>query len=408
MSSIKWLPAILAALSIFVLNSCEKHPEPETFPRRVFLLYSAGHSNGLAGALADNIRDITGEMTFPDNSALLIYSHISTSSYPTESYLIRAYRKNGKSVMDTLVTYPAGTHSASAETLRKVLEDTRERFPADEYGLLFSSHGTGFLPEYYYSNSSRYEALYSQSAERIQKSIGQEKENGISYEIDIRDFADAIPFRLDYIIFDACLMGGAEVACQLRTKARYLVASPAEILSYGMDYKNMAGILSSNASLQSRLQSCCRCYYDIYASQSSQAWRSATISLIDLSETANLAIECSRIFERHRENLQNIDFSTVQQYYTYNYHWFYDLCDIVEKLGCTEEELERFHEAFDRCVIYKEATESFLANSLGNPYPGFVINRYGGLSMYLPCNGGAYLDSYYKTLDWNFATRLVE
>ena len=41
-------------------------------------------------------------------------------------------------------------------------------------------------------------------------------------------------------------------------------------------------------------------------------------------------------------------------------------------------------------------------------YGGFDINAYCGLSMYLPCKGDATLDAYYKTLDWNIATKLVE
>lgn len=403
------LAAIMIAVALFSLHSCEKPASGnyEDSTKKVFLLYSAGHNNGLASAIAGNIRDITGNMSFSDKNTLLIYSHTNSSSSPVASYLIRAYGKNGKPVLDTIATYPAGTHSASAETVREVLEYTRDNFPADEYGLLFSSHGTGYLPKDYYANSSKYDKDYRLALNDRQRSIGQEKEDGVSYEIDIKDFADAIPFRLDYIIFDACLMSGVEVACQLRNKARFLVASPAEILTYGMDYKNMAGSLFSNASIESRLQECCRNYYDIYNNQSSLSWRSATIALIDLSETANLAIECSRIFSTYGDRLRTLDYKGLQQYYTYNYHWFYDLCDIVEHLGCTEKEIERFHNAVDRCVIYKEATETFLASSEEHPYPGFVLNRFSGISMYLPCNGSEYINNYYKTLDWNFATGLV-
>ncbi|MCM1177968.1 MAG: clostripain-related cysteine peptidase [Bacteroides sp.] len=402
------MAAVLAAMAFAMLHSCEKPVvQEQDTARRVFVFYTAG-SNNLAGSIAGNIRDMV-QAPFTDNNTLLIYSHLNRYSSSTQapSYIIRAYNNKGKVVMDTLVTYPAGTHSASAETLRNVLEYAKENFPADEYGLLFSSHGTGFLPEYYYSNSSRYENGYSAGLGSVQKSIGQETDLRESHEIDIRDFADAIPFRLDYLIFDACLMGGAEVSCQLRNKAHYLVASPAEILSDGMNYREMTRHLFSSVNLQTRLEELCKSYYSIYDVQSG-AYRSATISLIDLSSVANLAIECSRIFAGHRETLDGLPFSSIQQYYTYNYHWFYDLCDIVENLGCTEAELERFHLAFDRCVVYKAATDTFLANNPDNPYPGFAIRRFGGMSMYLPCNGGAYLDNYYRTLDWNFATRLVE
>ena len=38
----------------------------------------------------------------------------------------------------------------------------------------------------------------------------------------------------------------------------------------------------------------------------------------------------------------------------------------------------------------------------------FDINVFSGLSMYLPCDGSANLDNFYKTLAWNAATGLVE
>ena len=57
------------------------------------------------------------------------------------------------------------------------------------------------------------------------KSIGQSRHNGRSYEIEIEDFAKAIPMKLDYILFDACLMGNLEIALNIAPYADYLVAS---------------------------------------------------------------------------------------------------------------------------------------------------------------------------------------
>ena len=38
----------------------------------------------------------------------------------------------------------------------------------------------------------------------------------------------------------------------------------------------------------------------------------------------------------------------------------------------------------------------------------FEIKTFSGFSMYLPCNGTSELDKYYRTLEWNKATGLVE
>ena len=62
--------------------------------------------------------------------------------------------------------------------------------------------------------------------------------------------------------------------------------------------------------------------------------------------------------------------------------------------------MTRLREAIDGCIIYKGWTPSFLNE--------FDIRTFSGFSMYLPCDGGAELDKFYKTLKWNQATALVE
>ena len=68
--------------------------------------------------------------------------------------------------------------------------------------------------------------------------------------------------------------------------------------------------------------------------------------------------------------------------------------------GATEEELDLLHTALDECVVYKGHTPEFMSE--------FKIDTFSGFSMYLPCNGGAELDKFYKTLQWNKATELVQ
>lgn len=64
---------------------------------------------------------------------------------------------------------------------------------------------------------------------------GKDMPEGMTHaEMELDEFAAAIPDgTLDFIIFEACLMAGVEVAYALRGKAEYLLASPAEIISPG-------------------------------------------------------------------------------------------------------------------------------------------------------------------------------
>lgn len=391
--------------------------------RKVMILYSAGH-NTLSSYLQADIKELVAYSDLHSNDenadAILIFTHsYSNSACPC---LIHPYfDEHGNTVMDTLVTYDSSTISASAQTLNTVLTYVKENFPADEYGLVFSSHGRGYLPAGYYDYASTYESSYSASSSTaiqrafgihrdpepvaspdypeipLVKGIGVDTYNGTEYEMEIADFAEAIPMDLEYIVFDACLMGGIETAYQLRDKTRWLIASPTEILADGMDYTTMAAHLMAHPT--GDFEAFCENYYNYYNSLSG-SYQSASVSLTDCTQLDALATICASLFSTYRDAIDNMDYSDVQKYFTSSHHWFYDIGDIIEHLGCTDEELEAFNDAMDACICYKAATESFLGS--------FTITNFSGLSMMLPCYAGAYLKSFYTTLDWNKATALVE
>lgn len=396
--------------------------------RHVLLLYSAGY-NSLSTYLTEDIKDIQ-EGWIPwmgrNSNILLIYSHNRGSGKTASPTLTRLRSDiNGNMVKDTLIVYPEDTRSATAEQLHEVLDYVQHTFTAQSYGMIFSSHATGYLPAGYYSNPEDYvftgrkgmmykagkrifdttpvpyhEPEYDSSLPAV-KSIGQDhiKTSGtsMSYEIELDDFAEAIPMKLDYILFDACLMGGVEVAYELKDKCRHIGFSQTEVLAEGFDYKSIAGHLIGSDAPDP--QAVCEDYFLQYDTQSG-IYRSATISMVDCSKMAPLAETCRALFEKYRENIARLNPDAVQRYYRYNYHWFYDLEDIVTKAGATPEETDLLKEALDKCVVYKACTPEFMDS--------FRIDTYSGLSMYLPRNGSRELDKYYKTLQWNKDTGLVE
>ncbi len=395
---------------------------PET--RKVLLLYSAGN-NSLRDYLLDDIKDLKEGWLpgkYRSDDVLLIYTHTPVSrgmySTPTTPYLIRLYDDKGTVTADTLITYPKGTVSSSAAQLNKVLSHVQSAFPARSYGMIFSSHATGYLPPGYYLNPHSYtfiksgmmsagsgqvpspvpyvEPEYDPSLPMV-KSIGQDVSPGSSYEIDLRHFAEAIPMKLEYILFDACLMGGAEVAYELQGKCGKVGFSQAEVLAEGLDYKTLAKHLLQGS--QSDPKAVCEDYFNQYDVQSG-VYRSATVSLIDCDRLGPLADICNEIFRNHREDMAGIDPDKVQRFYRSGRHWFYDLESIIIEAGATESELAALHSALDECVVYKGHTPEFMQE--------FDIDIFSGLSMYLPCNGSEELDKYYRTLSWNKATGLVE
>lgn len=435
MIDIRILSKIASILTAAVMTAgcswlCPETPcDVDEDNRKVLLLYSAGY-NSLRSYLLDDINDLKNGW-LPGNGCsddiLLVYTHTTSRNgrynEPTSPYLLRLYRDaEGTAVSDTLQTYESGTISSSAAQLNNVLTFVKDNFTSGSYGMIFSSHATGYLPSGYYRDPDEYvfngmtmrslsyrpipvpvpyvEPEYDPSLPMV-KSIGQDQVgtsgNYLSYEMELADFAEAIPMYLDYILFDACLMGGVEVAYELRDKCGKIGFSQTEVLAEGFDYKNLTGHLLQNTEPDPR--SVCEDYFVQYDVQSGIN-RSATISLIDCTKLEHLADVCRGIFSSNRPGLSGIDPSKVQRFFRYGKHWYYDLESIAIEAGVTEGELSDLRSALDGCVLFKGATPEFMME--------FPIDVFSGFSMYLPCNGEEELDKYYRTLQWNEATGLVE
>lgn len=398
--------------------------------RNVLLLYSAGY-NSLTSYLKEDIEDLQqgwlpGEGR--NQNILLVYSHFpdkqANYATPTQPTLTRVYKnKDGQTVRDTLVRYSEDTHSATAEQLHNVLSYVNKTFPAKSYGMIFSSHATGYLPAGYYTNPNGYifnenkGISYRAGIRRSQpvpyvepehdpslpavKSIGQDQVgtagNYQSYEINLDDFARAIPMQMEYILFDACLMGGVEVAYELKDKCRLVGFSQTEVLAEGFDYRSLTSHLIG--SPEPNPQAVCEDYFNQYIIQSG-IYQSATISMIDCTRMEPLASACREMFSKYREQIAALRASGVQRYYRSDYHWFFDLYDIIARSGASSEELKQLQAALDECVVYKATTPGFMGS--------FKIITYSGLSMYLPNCGTYELNRYYRTLQWNKDTSLVE
>lgn len=384
--------------------------------------------NNLSSSLAEDIRDL--EKGFIPGSAplenyLFVFSHLVESSYSTPSApkLQRIFLgPDGNPMKETLLEMEPGTISNRAECIREVLEFLKEKYPEIEsFGVLMSSHGTGWTPPGYcttgYKNEGNSDVIEWRrsafpetylSGEYLYEPLPGVKSMGytitgvyptVAYETDIREIADLLPFKLDYIIFDACFMGGVEVACEFRDKCNFVVASQTEILSDGMDYTTMiSDLLEGN---RADLVSLATNYFNHY-DRSKGTKRSATISVVDCSKLGTLAAVCRNLFRNYDISKDNVDASKLQKYFHYSNHaWFYDLYSIVQAAGASKTELSDLQWALDECIIYKAATPTFALY-------GFPIDTHSGLSMYLPEKERTQLNSYYRELTWNKLTGLLK
>lgn len=393
---IKAIMALAVCLAIFSCQKTVEQPEPEV-KDRVLLYYAAGFNN-LSGDLEEDIEELSSEGYVPQRTSgnvLLIFQNLAQGSYsnPVSPVLYRVYKDDsGNIVRNTLLTLEAGTVAASAETVNTILTTVRDTYPSYEYGMIFSSHATGWLP----ASGTTVRSMPGENASPL--SIGNEysPETGTSvqYEINLPDFADAIPMHLDYILFDACFMGGVEVAYQLKDKCDRVAFSQAEVLADGFDYTSMASQLLQSSS---GLYEVCKTYYEHYMGLPGD-YQSATVSLVDCRMMEQLAQVCKEIYSTHREELDNINPNDVQCFGRISEHrYFYDLADIMEQLDLSSSEQESFSSALDGCIIYAATTGKMI---------NLTIDRFCGLSSY--CTNKFTYDDFYKTLAWNQATCMIE
>lgn len=429
-----------AATALFMIAAagcCKNNlDEPIKENRKVLLFYECGFNN-LGDYIKSNMESPnrglpSGYIPEKGEDVLLVYSRIAENGHtPVNSYLRRIYKTSkGKVISDTLKVFGKETIAASPSTLSAVLDLVKEKFPAKGYGMVVSSHGSGWLPAGYYYSPSRFEndhkgevgtsrqGIAAQSVGHprlpvpegdlpdtdpfygMTRSIGQDytKDSYYGHEMSVSEFVDAIPYHLDYILFDMCYTAGVEMAYALKDKADYLGLSPAEVLGDGMfNYTKITSFLLDRETPD--LEGLFKDSFEMYDKQSGP-YRSSTVNLVRTSGLDNLASVCARMINEYSDVLADAPVDDIQGYYRQGRHYFYDLVDIFEKCGASKADLEDLDKAVDGCVIYKNSTGQFLED--------YDIKAYSGFSMYLPCAGTPLLDLYYRKEVWNNATRLVK
>lgn len=404
------LAATLTALSLL---ACERDTPLSRREYREVVIYLGLGYNNLSSRLRGNLEQL-GEGNLPYSSsdkAIVAFCH---NTSPGEGYttanppvLLQFCSRDGANVIDTLKVYPSDMRSASAESISEVLFDIRELFPSEAYGMIFSSHSTGWTPCGYQAteegNTTTFSSEFPTPEEfPLTKSLGSQFIGSYrnNLEMDLSDFASAIPMKLDYIIFDSCLMGGVEVAWELKDVCDKIVFSPAEVLAEGFVYKPMSWHLLARRSPD--LKSICEDYFDYYNSQSGSS-RSATITLLDCGGLERLAEVYSEIISCHREEFDSIDRSGVQPYFyssgSSTKDWFYDIRDAARQAGASSGELSSLDAALADCIEYHAETECFFKTPL---------ERCCGLSIFLPSSSRPKLTAAYKSTLWNRAVGLVE
>ena len=401
----KWLYCLLVVL----LAACSNEiPEQQPVKRsgRTVLAYLISNNSRYSGSLDTYLRDNVIDMytalgKMKESCTLLVfyrpYVNDSPLGYPTLMSFYTDGRGNvnnqpaltGENLTFENICqvarkkqYTTNSQIATDPTvMEEVFKDMQTAAPSDSYGVIFGSHASGWMQ----GNSVK------------TKAFGDD--NG--YNIDIPNLAEVLKNsftkKLDFVLFDACMMGTAEVCYELKDVTSHCVASVMETPVYGFPYDQLLSYLYTDSVDYSAV-----CHEFISFNKTNNLW--GTCAAVDCSQMENLAEAVKAKLLEWEEALPSVSMGNVQQYGLDDYQYFsYDVLDFFRELGLKygvaetdlNMEIASVQTALNQAVIAKEC--------LAGPeyeFDGLTVDdtRFCGIGMYIPVKYNSYVRS--KTA-WN-------
>ena len=402
----KWLYTLL----VIVLAACSNEiPEQQPAKRsgRTVLAYLISNSpKSLEKNLQDNVVDMYMALAeIKDSCTLLVfYRPQEYSSYLDVPTLLcfdtdgRGNINNLPALTGTDLTFESVCQVAQKKeytmnsqiatdpvVMEEVLKDMQKIAPSDSYGLILGSHASGWM----------------KGTSVPTKAFGDDD----GYNINIPDLADVLKNsfseKLDFVLFDACMMGTAEVGYELKEITSHCIASVMETPALGFPYKQIFSYLYSENIDYSAV-----CHEFISFNKINNAW--GTCAVMDCSQMENLASAVKAKLLEWQDALSSVSMQNVQQYGVNSYKYFsYDVLDFFRELGRKSgvvkttdlnEAIASVQSALNQAVIAKDCL-----SGVDYDFEGLTIDgtRFCGIGMYIPKEVNDYVPDNISWNNWN-------
>ena len=406
----------LFLISVLLFTACsDEIPEPEIKQERTVLAYLVANNQAgdLGKYLRRNIVDMYAGLTSLDKpSTLLVYyrpsaydpllESLGNTPAPLNSPSVLKFVSDGKGHVNgkpvvkevdrtahsvvsqaEIFPYTEPNHIATDPfTMQKVFTDMKNLSPSDSYGLIMGSHASGWM----FGNSVQ------------SKAFGDDA----GYSIDIPVLADVLETAfagddLEFVLFDACMMGAVEVCYELRDATDYVIGSALETPVDGFPYKN---IISTLYQKNVDYQKVCDEFIEHNRISHTAGW--GTCAAVDCSKVQQLADWVKKSLPKSQAYWDEDYYTKVQQYGVGSYHYFsFDVVDFFrQQTGEVPAELQAI---INQVVIGKQCLS-------GSEYEfgGLTIDkeRFCGIGMYFPyylpssMNRIGWTEYYEDAIDW--------
>lgn len=413
----KLLSLLLIAFSC-LCTACHEEVEDNTNPdgpygRTVLIYMAMQNSLGTGGSQAyhklDSAEIANAMPLIPKGDCILLF--IDDRQSPRMYHLYK-----GLTQPALVKRWDTDLNTASPNTLKEVITLMRDKFGAEEYGIVLGSHASGWIPDQdpWRGTAKAYGVAGLPDMSRPFKTFGVDVSNdgnmnmdsgpagSIPAQMDIDAMAQAIQesgVHFSYMLFDACLMQNIEVAYSLRKVTDYVIGSPISISAEGAYYTDLVhfGLFSSDPV------DVARTYADYYLGRGTIPYTDTYGTVISAIRTSGLdafAMTMRRLLNDMTGNRSRIDkieyFKTKSMgkamFYlpyrannSYRPH-FYDLISAFQGLGATADQMDVLIKAVNDIVPYRDANDRYWidVNSRTWGYRPEDPDAWCGVSVFVP------------------------
>ena len=399
---------IFTALILVSLFSCKdkenEEPKPLKHWEKVVICYMVAE-NTLSEAIKTDINEmIEGASQLGDDECIVVYYDGAHKNDNPNIYLID---KNTTTLIPSY-SFEHDQNSCSKTVMKQVFNYICSNYPAQSYGLVLSSHGTGWLP-----TKNDMKGSYSRRrAFGVDNGENSFSDNGD--EMRITDLAESIKElpHLDFIFFDVCYMQSVEVAYELRNCADYIIASPAEIPNYGAPFdKVLSYLFTDEVDYKS--------FIDAYAVQC-KGWKDYVLPKASETGIALSTVRCSKLqslnevtrkmMVKYADNINECKNNGTTNYLNCKYGsyliGFYDMRDMMFQM-MNEDDFSEWVSAYNEAVPYYYVASGIFSENDSREIIA-TSPSCGGMSMSLYPS-----DSYeksviseYEGLEWRYRENL--
>lgn len=386
---------LISVCTAYLFTSCsdDPAPQPDEVADYTVLVYMAA-DNSLSGFATSDYAEIKKGMTEVTAEDVHLLVYMDTGSSPR---LVELKRKNGQVTEEVVKSYESRNSVGVDETI-EVFEDvfSNKAYKADRYGLVYWSHGDGWVP--YPLTSSKADTRW----------IGQDTGSG-DKRMNLSDFKTVLQSapHLDFMLMDACFVSSIEVAYELRSFTDYYMGSPTETPGPGAPYDKIVPLMFSADNAATKMADA---YFRVYADKynggvgiSDTNWTGG----VSICVMSTAAIEQLAVATRSAlQSLSDASGNLRSQVFDYDkrsstYIGYFDMYGLMQTV-LTPAAFESWKSSFEAVRAYWDTTAMNYSSKGGM----FSMNGAHGITHFIPSAASSAADAAYRSTSWYSAAGL--